>query len=384
MKKKTPVYKKILWIFLSLLITANILVWITGTTYIYKALIYQQPNIDDLDLFPHRTISNTSSAEPWKISSHKNETPLSDTLRKVLEQNQSVAYLVIKNDSVLYEEYWDGYSDSSASNSFSMAKSIVSILVGIAIDEGKIHSVNEPVGNYLPGFGQGEKASITIKDVLNMASGLSFMESYSTPFNNTTDAYYGKNLERLIGSLTVIETPGTINRYKSGDTQVLELLLKKVTGQSISDYASEKLWSRIGAEHDAYWSLDHTDGDEKAYCCFYSNARDFARLGKLYLQNGRWDSAQVVSSEWVQQSLSPNMLPDEHGALTSNYGLQWWIYQDEHVKGFYARGILGQYIVVLPEQNMLLVRLGKKRSEEKINGHPADVVTFIQESVKIF
>lgn len=385
MKKRTNLWQKILWFFLLLFLIANVIIWITDTTYIYKALVYQKPNIDDLDLFEYRVIENKARKEPWKTASDYNKKKLTKRLRQKLEDNESVAFLVVKNDSILYEEYWDGYSAASFSNSFSMAKSIVSILIGIAVDEGKIKSIDDPVGNYLPEFKEGEKAEITIRHVLQMASGLSFQESYSTPFNNTTDAYYGKDLRKLINSLTVREKPGTVSRYKSGDTQLLEMLLVAATGNTLSEYASEKLWSRIGAEHEARWSLDHKNGDEKAYCCFYSNARDFARIGKLYLQGGIWNDSQVVSKEWIIQSLTPNMLLNEDGVKTDNYGLQWWIYTTiEGDKVYYARGILGQYIIMIPKKNMVVVRLGKKRNNEMINNHPTDVITFIEEAVNIF
>ncbi len=371
--------KKTLIIIVSILLLANIAIWISGTTYIYKAIVYQQPNIDDLNIFDFREVKNNGAKEPWKISTNNNRIPLSDSLRNKLIETETVAFLVIKNDSICYEEYWDGYSDSSYSNSFSMAKSIVSILVGIAIDEGKIKSVYDPIGAYVPEFSQGELAKVTVKDLLMMASGLNFHESYSTPINQTTDAYYGKNLQKLMFSLKPEKQPGIEFNYKSGDTQILELVLKAATGKTISEYASEKLWSKIGAEHSAKWSVDKADGDEKAFCCFYSNARDFARIGKLYMNNGRWNNQQVVSTNWVKTSTQSNKLKDEHANVTDYYGYQWWVYQDPKLPAFYCRGILGQYIIVIPSKNLLIIRLGKKRGEKKINNHPTDVVNYIQE-----
>lgn len=377
MKKNS--FKRILYIFLLVLVIANVAVWVSDTTYIYKALIYQQPNIDDLDIFPYTTIENKGEKQAWKISNTKNSVSLSDSLRNVLEKYESVAFLVVKNDSIQYEEYWDGYNENSFSNSFSVAKSIINVLVGIAIDEGKISSENDPVGKYIPEFNEGDLKKIKIIDVLKMASGLNFKESYSTPFNQTTDAYYGKDLRKLIYSLKLETEPGTEFYYRSGDTQLLEFVLKAATGKSVSEYASEKLWSKIGAENPAHWSLDKEGGDEKAYCCFYSNARDFARIGKLYLQNGRWDSTQVVSAEWVKKSTTPHGLP-ENGVKTDQYGLQWWIYGDI----FYCRGILGQYIIVDPTNNMVIVRLGHKRDKDKNNNHPLDFLTYVSECRQLF
>lgn len=378
------IFKRILWSLLALFVIANIIVWITDTTYIYKALIYQHADIDDMDIFESRTIRSSSNKSDWSIAADNNKIPLSDTLRKMLVNNQSVAFLVIQNDSIRHEEYWDGYSDSSLSNSFSMAKSVVSMLIGIAIEEGKIKSVDQPVSDFLPEFKEGEKSKITIRHLLTMSSGLDFMESYSTPFNYTTEAYYGSNLQRMIRKLKVIEEPGTIDRYKSGDPQILELILSKATGKAMSEYFSEKVWQKIGTMHDAKWNLDHKDGDEKAYCCIYSNARDFARLGKLYMDSGRYNHVQIVPEEWVKNSISPNKLTGEHGEVTENYGWQWWIMNRHGYHIFYMRGLAGQYIVCIPERKMIIVRLGHKRSEQKIDGHPVDVITFVDESLKLF
>ena len=371
--------KKIIQFSIAFLLILNLAIWATGTTYIYNALLHLQANIDDLDIFEYRAVPNTGQRSPWLVSIDKNKKPLSDSLRKTLQTGETVAFLVIKNDSLCYEEYWDGYSDSSYSNSFSMAKSIISILVGVAIDEGKISSVKDPVGKYIPEYVNGELAKITIEDLLRMASGLNFHESYATPINQTTDAYYGTNLKKLIYSLKAEMPAGVEFKYKSGDTQLLGLVLSAATGKSNSAYASEKLWSKIGAEHDAKWSIDHTDGDEKAFCCFYSNARDFARIGKLYLQKGRWETQQLVDSNWVNQSISSNGLNDENGNKTDYYGYQWWVLKNANYPAFYCRGILGQYIVVVPSKNTIIVRLGKKRGAKIVDNQPLEVIQYVNE-----
>jgi len=371
--------KKIIQFSIAFLLILNLAIWATGTTYIYKALLHLQANIDDLDIFEYRAVPNTGQRSSWLVSIDKNKKPLSDSLRKTLQTGETVAFLVIKNDSLCYEEYWDGYSDSSYSNSFSMAKSIISILVGVAIDEGKISSVKDPVGKYISEYANGELAKITIEDLLRMASGLNFHESYATPINQTTDAYYGNNLRKLMYSLKAEKPAGVEFKYKSGDTQLLGLVLSAATGKSNSAYASEKLWSKIGAEHDAKWSIDHADGDEKAFCCFYSNARDFARIGKLYLQKGRWKTQQLVDSNWVNQSISSNGLNDENGNKTDYYGYQWWVLKNANYPAFYCRGILGQYIVVVPSKNTIIVRLGKKRGAKIVDNQPLEVIQYVNE-----
>ena len=371
--------KKIIQFGIAFLLISNLAIWATGTTYIYKALLHLQANIDDLNIFEFRAVPNTGQRSPWLVSIEKNKKPLTDSLRKTLQTGETVAFLVIKNDSICYEEYWDGYSDSSYSNSFSMAKSIISILVGVAIDEGKISSVKDPVGKYILESSNGELAKITIEDLLRMASGLNFHESYATPINQTTDAYYGTNLKKLIYSLKAENPAGVEFKYKSGDTQLLGLVLSAATGKSNAAYASEKLWSKIGAEHDAKWSIDHAGGDEKAFCCFYSNARDFARIGKLYLQKGRWETQQLVDSNWVNQSILSNGLNDENGNKTDYYGYQWWVLKNANYPAFYCRGILGQYIVVVPSKNTIIVRLGKKRGAKIVDNQPLEVIQYINE-----
>lgn len=376
--------KKILYSILSLFILIPVVIYFTNTTYIYKTLYYLQPGIDDLDIFEYRTVKS-GIGEEWSISKSYNRAELTDTTRKTLENLQSVAFLVIKNDSIRYEEYWEGYSDSSFSNSFSIAKSIVSTLTGIAIAEGKIKSIDQPVADFLPEFKVGEKSKITIRHLLTMSSGLNYIESYSSykPFNVTVDSYYGTNLRRIVNKLMVIEEPGTIYRYKSGDSQILGMVLFVATGKSLSEYASEKLWSKIGSVQDAKWSIDHAGGDEKAFCCFFSNSRDFARLGKLYLQNGKWNNEQVVPKDWVKQSIQPHGLKNIDGKVLNNYGFQWWVLKYRDMDVFYSRGLQGQYVIVIPEHQLIIVRLGHMNTKEQFNGHWVDIRTYIDGAMAI-
>ena len=365
--------------FLLVLLVANVLIFVTDSTYIYKALVYQQVGIDDINLFKTREVKSGNSSIEWAKAINYNKNPISDSLRRTLERNESVAFLVIKNDSIQHEEYWDNYTDTTLSNPFSVTKSIVSLLIGIAIDEGKIKSVDQLVGDFLPEFRKGDKSVITIKNVLQMASGLDFMESYSTPFNYTTEAYYGTDLRAMIKKLKVIEKPGNISRYKSGDTQILGLILIAATGKSLSEYASEKIWSKLNVKKSAQWSLDHENGDEKAYCCFYTNARDLAKIGKLILQNGKFNNEQIVDSSYLAASFSPTMLPDEEGKATDYYGYQWWLINRNGVEVKYARGLGGQYMFAIPSKNMIIVRFGNKRSENRINGVPDDILVYLDE-----
>jgi len=308
-----------------------------------------------------------------------NSVTLPDSLILNMEKMQTVAFLVIQNQEIIYEKYWEDYSESSLSNSFSAAKGIVSLLVGIALDEGYIDSLNQSVGDFLPEYAEGDKKNIRIRDLLTMSSGLSWDEAYTSPNSITTQAYYGDDLPSLVTNLEVVAPPGERFNYLSGDSQLLAMVLKRATGNDISDYASEKLWKKMGAVHDAFWSLDHKNGTEKAFCCFNSNARDFARFGQLVLNNGSWNGQQLVSEGYIKEATSPaSYLLDDNDQPVDFYGFQWWII---HYKGQaipYMRGILGQYVFAWPEQNAVIVRLGHKRSKQYVGEHTLGTFVYLQ------
>lgn len=363
------------------IIVLNVVVWASGNGYLYKALLYNYVNIDDLNLFPTRTVK-AGNGEPWAVGSDYNKKPLTDDLRKALEEYKSVAFLVIKDDSIRTEAYWDSYGKGSISNSFSAAKSIVSILVGIALDEGKIKSLDQPVCEYLPEFCD-DSRQMTIRHLLMMSSGLNWDEGYTSLFGPTTKAYYGTDLRKQMLELKVVNEPGVEYNYMSSNTELLAFIVQKATGTTLSDYASQKLWKPIGAEMDVQWSLDHEGGDEKAYCCFYATARDFARIGKLFLNKGKWNGKQIISEEYVNACITPAPISD-HGKPNTTYGYQWWLTDYRGMKVFYARGILGQYIFVIPDLNLVFVRLGHKRGEKDAGGQLLDVPVYLAEVVKMY
>ncbi|MBL4716490.1 MAG: serine hydrolase [Bacteroidia bacterium] len=366
--------KAFLWI-TSIILFLIALIHITDSTYVYTALRYTTAGINDRDIFEQRIIKATDGIE-WNIGKDYNTKDLPDLLTVELEELETIAFLVIQDDSIRYEKYWNEGSINSLTSSFSMAKSIVSILTGIALKEGKIKDIDDPVGNYLPEFTKGDKSEITVKHLLTMSSGLDWWEVYYSPVSHTTESYYGTDLKKLINRLEVVVKPGSLHRYKSCDTQVLAFVLESATGKSLSEYAANKLWQPINAINDAEWSVDNPEGIEKAYCCFNSNARDFARIGKLYLNNGIWNGQQIVPEDYVNTSIIPASLKDKTGSLIDYYGYSWWLI-DHKGKWFYARGILGQYIMVLPEKKLIVVRLGHSRRLNKINNHPPDVYTII-------
>lgn len=358
------------------LIIINLLIVITGKSFVYKALAYNFADIDDYKIFPNRTIDAAKKPQPWPVSRNLNSRKPGEDLNKLLLELESVALLVIQNDSIQYEQYWDGYGPASYSNSFSMAKSYVSAMTGIALKEGKIKSVEQSVGSFLPEFKEGDKAKIKVKHLLSMSSGLNWDESYANPLSTTTEAYYGNDLHKLINHLKAVEEPGINFSYKSGDTQILSFVLEKATGKKISDFAEEKIWNPLGCEHSALWSLDAKDGYEKGYCCLNSNARDFARFGLIYLNKGKWKGKQLIPASYVEQSITPGNLKYQN-RVADFYGYQWWIipeYKGEKI--YYCRGILGQYIIVIPSKNAVVVRLGNKRGKS-VGDHYEEVFKMI-------
>ena len=363
--------KRLLQLILIIVIIFSAFALVSGRTYLFKAVFHNFANIDDYKIFTNNTVK-TATPQPWHNGSNYNTIAYPDTLDNLLQSLSSVGLLMIKNDSIVFEKYWDGYSDSSLSNSFSMAKSITSLLIGVALKEGKIKSIDEPVSNYLPEFKDGEKAKVKIVDLLTMSSGSDWNESYINPLSTTTELYYGNDVYKTATGVKIINQPGTLHKYKSGDTQLLGLILEKATGQSLSNYAAEKLWQPLGAEHPALWSTDHDGGNEKAYCCFNSNTKDFARIGKLMLDSGKWNSTTIIDSAYYQHSINACGIKDEKGNACNYYGYQWWI-DPQHPEVFYARGILGQYIIILPQQKTIIVRLGKMTSPYRVQTVPKEV-----------
>ena len=351
--------------------------------YVPRALIYQKVGIEDYKIFNNRIVF-ANNYQPWKISKNYNKKQIPVKYIKNFEEIETIAYIIIKDDSIKFEKYWDNFNDSSITNSFSATKSIISLLIGIAIDDGYIKSVSQKVGDFIPEFNFGNNSKLTIKHLLTMSSGLNWKEGYSSLFSPTTQAYYGNNLKKLVFNLKVTEEPGLIYKYLSCNTQLLAFIVEKATGMSVSEYASKKLWIPLGAKHNAYWSLDKNNGMEKAYCCFNSNAQDFARIGKLCLNNGNWNGKKIISKEYLDESFKPvSYLKDEEGSLVDYYGYQWWIINYKGLKINYARGLLGQYIIMIPEKNTVVVRLGKKRSKDMINKFPADIYMWIDAALEI-
>lgn len=283
------------------------------------------------------------------------ETDRYGSFDEFLEKKKTVAFLAIRNDTTLYENYFFGYDSATVVPSFSVSKSVVSALMGIAIDEGYIYSTSQSITFFLKEL-PAEFDAIRIEDLLNMRSGIDFDEGYTNPFAEMPKYYYGTDLLSYIKKLKTKEPPDLSYDYISVNTILLGLIIERATNTKLNVYLQERIWEPLGMESDASWSVDSYEHQVfKANCCINAIARDFAKFGRLYLYHGEWNGEQVVPRTWVDRSLS--IINDSRDSQGYPYTYQWRVLQNG---SFFAKGILGQYIIVIPEKNLIFVRLGKK------------------------
>lgn len=326
-----------------------------------RMIWYNFADINDYKIFPSRLLQKSSL--PFQF--YVDERPLypkyiqQKPFEQFLRDTKTVAFLIIKNDTILYEKYFFDYTEKSIVPSFSMAKSVTSLLIGCAIDDKYIQSVNEPVTNYIPELKKNRFDKVTIRHLLQMTSGIKFKENYFNPFGDAARFYYGNHLRKKILKMKLKKEPGKQFEYVSGNTQVLGWVLERaLKNKTITQYLQERIWTPLGMEFDATWSIDNKrNGIEKTFCCLNARARDFAKIGRLYLHNGNWNGRQIVSSGCIELLTRP----DTTQGAVSYYQYQWWL--PTPGKDFLAEGFLGQYIYVNPSRNLIIVRLGKKEGK---------------------
>jgi len=400
MKYLKKIVKYLFWFVLAVIIIANLAIIFTGRFYIYKGISatyfqgHLQPTIYDDDVFINRIITKGQGQE-WINHPKLGEYKMSQKQHQYIENLNPASFLIVWGDTIIYEEYWGEHNQDKLGNSFSMAKSVVSLLIGAAIEDGYIKSIDEPVANYLEAFKKNGKEKISIRHVLTMSSGLSWSENYINPFCDVAELYYDTDAEDLtLNRRTVEDKPGKIFSYKSGDTQTLMYILKAATGKNVSDYASEKIWTKIGAESDAMWSLvGDENSEEKSFCCIYATTRDFAKLGKLINQNGSWNGEQLIDSTYVKEFKSLAPLTKTNGKPNQIYGFQYWIYTGLPYEVTYYRGMLGQYIISIPKFDLVIVRTGTGVGQKWINtpnkiddaleGHRVELPAYITSAMGI-
>ena len=369
-------------ILLSLLLLTVIGLFMTGHGYILKAIrvVYMTGHtsafLGDYSYFNNRTIA-IEKPQPWPISQDYNKVKSTLKLDSLHTANKSIAYLIIKNDSLWFEEYYDGYNRDSKTNSFSMAKSMVAAALGKALELGYITSLEDKVKKYLPELSGQYADDLTVKDLVTMQSGLKWDESYNSPFSVTTKAYFYDNLSETMLQLPISSAPGQGFKYQSGDTQLLAMVLSEALPISLSEFLSTYFWKPMGAEKEALWQYNAKDGVEKAYCCIASNALDFARFGKLYKDKGTWYGNSLLDSTYIATSTIPA------DPQSPEYGYGWWLGEYRNKNIVYMDGHLGQYVIAIPEDNIIIVRLGHATDKRKRTNPNSAFYQYIDQAYKM-
>lgn len=346
---------------ITIIIFTLLALFVFNSCKVGRFIVYNFADINDHKKFPARNIKNGNTkfifplAQKGKFPKEFKVNGQSYPFEKYLEVNNTVAFLIIQNDTIQFEKYWGKHNENSIVPSFSMAKAFTSILIGCAIDDKLIKSVNEPITNYIPELKEKGFEKVCIEHVLQMTSGLDFNESYINPFGDAATFYYGRNLRKSIAKMKLKTEAGKQFEYVSGNTQLLGLILERaLKNKNITTYLEEKIWKPLEMEFDASWSLDKKkNGLEKTFCCINARTRDYAKIGRLYLNKGKWSDKQIVSEKWVIQSTK---VDTTNGSVWFNQ-YQWWL--PSQTGDFMAEGILGQYIYIHPKKNLVIVRLGK-------------------------
>ncbi|MEQ9363265.1 MAG: serine hydrolase [Leptospirales bacterium] len=307
-------------------------------------------------------------------------------VRELLERTDTTGLLIIKNDRVVFEEYWKGHTPETRHISWSVGKSFVSAMFGIAVAEGLIQSLEEPVIKYAPELKGTGYDGVRIKDVLQMSSGVGFNEDYGDFFSDINRMgrviALGASINEFVASLRNVREPGTYQHYVSMDTQVLGMILRNATGRSLADFLSEKIWSKIGMQADAAWLIDDSDM-ELAFGTLNATLRDYARFGRLYLNNGAWQGERIVPAAWVRASITPDaphLQPGdtEASSNTMGYGYQWWIPRNRDGSDYSAIGVYGQFIYINPERSVVIVKNSSYANYTKVRGSSGETLAMFQ------
>lgn len=336
-------------------------------------------SIDDYKFFDNVEIKKSNSTFEWPKHNLYNQIGSSKTLDSVHKKNETVAFLIIKNDSIIKEDYFLGYDENSMTNSFSMSKSIISFLFLKSIEEGTIPSLNSKLIDYFPVFKESNGSNVTLSDLSTMSSGLVWEENYKDLMGITAQSYVTKDLNKLMMGSKFSGISGDKFKYLSGNTQLLAMAIEKANNSTIQELTYKWLWNPMGAKNDALWMIDSKEKNmTKAYCCLSSNAKDFAKVGLVYKNFGKINEQKLIDSSFISMSIKPR--------FNSNpiYGYGLWIGKQNNIDFFSLRGHQGQYVIVIPKEDVIIVRLGKRKSKgSDLNNHPSDFNLYITESLNI-
>ncbi|MFN8394854.1 MAG: serine hydrolase [Bacteroidia bacterium] len=348
---------KILWVYLSLLLM------LCGCKMVWRSIRYNVPNVTDYKIWEERKVRRAGQVHGFVDGRQQGIAELDDwgfepwykegmNFEDYMKRTGTVAFLVLKGDTLLKEYYDDKFADTSRFNVFSMTKAYVSTLTGIALHEGKIKSLDQSIGEYLPWCTDSGICKISIRHLLQMTSGLKSNEAYLNPWGTSSKMYYGDQMQEIMHSLELKHPPGTRYFYQNVNTQLMGMILRRAVGMPLSNYLSEKIWQPLGMEADAGWSLAEGTDDEKAFCCLNARARDFARFGLLVLNQGNWHGKQLIPREWLAEVARP----DTSQGAYNRYHFNWFLTPEE--EDFWAEGLLGQFTYICPRSRMVIVRIG--------------------------
>lgn len=346
-------------------IIASILLY---SCHIGRMIVYNVADANDGRKFPELTL--VKSEQTFRFA--ENQKVLTDTavfpktfitnddikdFESLFAETKTTSFLVIKNDTIVVEQYFSGADKATLFTSFSVAKSYISALVGIAVAEGHIGSIDDSITTYLQ-FDRAGFEKITIRHLLNMESGIRFRENYYNPFAEIGRYYYGKHLRRYVPGLKIEKEAGTEFEYRSINTLLLGMIVEKATGIPLQQYFQEKLWTPLGTEQNGSLNTDSEKGGQvKCFTGVNACARDFARFGRLYLHRGNWNGKQLIPESWILETISP-IIKERRSEY---YHFQW---RTDNHGNFWAQGLLGQFIFVNPTTNVIIVRTGKKYGTE--------------------
>jgi CubicO group peptidase (beta-lactamase class C family) len=346
----------------------------TDSSLLARGIIWGDSDVDDWQRFPSRPVEASldplyfSTVNQNQITEAINGLKVDDTIPLVdyLEKSDTTAFIIIHGNELVYEKYFNGSSSESTITCFSAAKSFLSTLVGIAISEGCIGGLDDPVTRYIPELLERDErfVDITIRHLLTMSSGLRFKESFS-PWSDPSKTYYSPDLRAVALSSEIVESPGTRFIYNDYNPLLIGLVLERATSVSVAEYLETKLWQPMGAEGDGSWSLDsEQSGFEKMNTGINGRAIDFAKLGWLFLNEGRNGEIQAVPSDWVEEATRLDTTADP----AAYYQYFWWI--DEDHNAYWAEGNHGQYIYVYPDADLVLVRMSRTGEAERGHQYP--------------
>ena len=365
-----------------------------------RSVIYNVPNVTDYKIFKTATIQKSS--KPFTIPKSAKNAVLPDEFLWVLSNDDDKMYnhktpedfliaegtlslIIIRNDTILYEKYFNGFEPDSVRTIFSVSKAFTSALVGIAINEGHIKGVNQLVSDFIPSFKENGKEKMTINNLLQMTSGLS--ENDYKDILKIGRFYYSNNQNKMCENISLRCEPGTKFQYSSITTQLLGICLEKATGVKFNDYFKAKIWEPMGMEYNALSSTDKK-GFHKYFGGISANPKDLAKFGLLYLKNGNWNGQQIIPEEWVKSTAKRDTIQGKSTRYTNCFWLDTYPLENVFNKSdFFAGGYGGQIIYVNPENNTVIIRTGTRevdvhwgRSFSKLSHFPLNDVEVNQES----